>query len=77
LDGSNNQMFGSYGRKRRDVQWNNASTWNEQDVKNSLEANSQERLFATIRVFAEGEEEQLGKDGQLAALTDLDSSIYG
>lgn len=47
-------MFGSYGRKKRSalLQHFDNSTY----ANNSLSENSQEKLSATIRVFAEGEE---------------------
>ena len=46
LDSGNNQLFASYGRKRRSV-----------PTDNDVEENVEETLSAIIRVLAEGEEE--------------------
>jgi hypothetical protein len=46
LDSGNNQLFSSYGRKKRAV-----------PTENDVEENVEETLSAIIRVLAEGEEE--------------------
>lgn len=54
MDGSNNQLFGSYGRKKRSTV--SKIFDNTTYANNSLTESSQEKLSATIRVLAEGEE---------------------